>query len=176
MIAAQLQILVRFRGWRVLTALILLGLPLVGAAQEATGWLLLNVTTGDCLLATDPVEKARLQQDGWKLNGALLFLPAAEPGAKALHRLARRDNNGTDRMLSANGGEVAACIKNGFADEGVLGLVAPSQSRPELIPVYRFRKERKNLWLIDKSDQPWAEKNGWKLDGVGFWVLPAAGR
>jgi hypothetical protein len=159
---------------RVLPGLILLSLPLAAAAQEAPRWLLLNFMADDSLLVADPHEKGKLLQDGWKVNSEMRVLAESEAGAQALHRMARRGDHRTDRMLSANAGEVSECIKLGYVDEGVLGFVALAQTRPELVPVYRFRKERNNLWLIDKSDQPWAENNGWKLDGVAFWVLPAA--
>jgi hypothetical protein len=89
--------------------------------------------------------------------------------------MARASPSGTDRVLSTDTVEVADRVKDGFADEGILGFVVLTQSRPELIPVFHFRKEKKNLWLVGKADQPWAEKNGWKLEGVGFWVFPVSG-
>jgi hypothetical protein len=155
-----------------LAGLILAALPLIAAAQEAKGWLLLNFTADDSLLVTDPMEKGKLLQDGWKVNSGMVFVSADEPGAKPLHRMARSGDHATDRMLSADAGEIAACVKDGYSDEGVLGSIAPAQSKPEQVPVYRFRKEKRNLWLIDETDRAWAENNGWKPDGVGFWVLP----
>jgi hypothetical protein len=168
-----------FSGFRSRQALLLAGLlclagPVVGLAQGAPGWLLLRSDTADSVFAADPGEKNRLAEAGWKIDGEVRFLAATEPGAKALHRLARAGIAGTDRMLTPNADEVAACVQEGFADEGVLGSVALTQTRPEMIPVFRYRKGKKNLWLIDPGDRPWAEKNGWKLDGPAFWVLPAA--
>jgi hypothetical protein len=158
---------------RFLAGLILLAAPLAGMAQGAPGWLMLRSEVADSVLVTDPGEKGKLEKDGWKLDGEVRFLMPTDTGALPLHRMARPGDKGTDRMLSTNAEEVSACIKDGFADEGMLGYVAATQLTPEMVPVYRYRKEKKNLWLIDKADQPWAEKNGWKLDGAAFWARPA---
>ena len=53
-----------------------------------------------------------------------------------------------------------------------MGQVSLSQLTPKMIPVYHFVKEWRNLWLIDKADQTWAEKNGWKLKETAFWIWP----
>jgi hypothetical protein len=142
-------------------------------AQSAPGWVLLRQDVADGLIAADPGEKNNLVKASWKIDAEIRFLPVSEPGAKPLHRLARVGPQGEERMLTISGDEVAACVQNGFADEGLLGFAAATQLKPEMIPVNRYRKGPRSLWLVDPADQAWAEQNGWKLAGTSFWVLPA---
>jgi hypothetical protein len=147
-------------------------MPLAAAAQNA-GWLLLNSEAQDAVMVSDPAEKDRLAKGPWKIEGEFRFLAAAEPGAAALHRMARPNDKGADRLLTTKPEDVVAAVKAGYADEGVVGYVAPTQLSAGLVPVYRYRKDSRSLWLVNPDDRPWAEKAGWVLDGPTFWVSPA---
>jgi len=41
-----------------------------------------------------------------------------------------------------------------------------------MVPVIRFSKEGKYLWVVSAADQAWAEKSGWKREKVVFWLWP----
>lgn len=164
----------RARGWGLGLMLFIGAIPVL--AQSTPGWVLLRQDVADGLIAADPGEKDRLVKAGWKVDSEIRFLAVSDAGAKPLHRMARSGPEGEERMLSISSDEVAACVQNGFTDEGLLGYAAATQLKPEMIPVNRYRKGPRSLWLVDPADQGWAEKNGWKLLGTAFWLLPAERR
>jgi hypothetical protein len=155
--------------------LMLLG-AVAGRAQFNQTWLMLNQSTQDTLMVTDPAEHTKFQKDRWMTNGTGNLRQTATPDTMGVHRMLRLGEKGGARMFTINPAEVAACLKTGYREEGVLGFAAATQLKPEMIPVYRFTKEGRHIWLIGVNARPWAEKNGWKSEGVGFWIWPAEGR
>jgi len=153
--------------------LLVLGLPLAAPAQVTQSWLMLHKEMQDTMIVIDPAERAKLEQAGWTLNGTLVFVPDNEPGGAALHRMAQYNRVNGGRIFTARTGEIKAAINLGYTDEGKLGLVGLKQLKPGMLPVQRYRKGERYIWLVDKSVQPWAEENGWRPDVISFWVLPA---
>ena len=153
----------------------LLACPGMGVAATVQAWLLVSGDLKDSVMSTDAKEKESLQNGGWKVSGSGNLQTVPEKGAVARHRLARAGTGATDRLLEADTTKVAAHVKSGFTDEGVLGYVS-SAAEPGLIPVYHFTKDGKHFWLIDKADQPAAEAKGWKPAGVSFWLWPVSGK
>lgn len=166
---------IRFPAIRIFLFAFVAALALPGAAVAATvqAWLLISGDLKDSVISTDPKEKGTLEKGGWKVSGTGNLQTTPEKGAVALHRLARAGTDATDRLLEADAAKVAAHVKSGFTDEGVLGYVS-STAQPGLIPVHHFTKDGKHFWLIDKADQPAAEAKGWKPAGVSFWLWPVS--
>ncbi|HVU15997.1 MAG TPA: hypothetical protein VHD32_03690 [Candidatus Didemnitutus sp.] len=156
-----------------LAALIAL-LPLTAAAQ-AKGWLVFDAKSEDAVMISDPGEKNRLLDGPWQIDGQFRYLDPGVVGAKALHRLARAGANRTERVMATNPDEVQACVAAGYVDEGVLGFVLPGPGAAPRLPVYRYRKGERSLWLMGDEGRKWAEAGGWKTDGPAFWVDPLDG-
>lgn len=157
----------RIRSWLV----VLLAATLASSASaQGRGWLLFNPKDVDAVLVSDPVEKDHLQLGPWQIDGHFRYLPPATAGALALHRLARPATFGTDRMFSTNLDEVHSLVSARYADEGVVGFVAVKAGPPSLIPVFRYRKGDRSLWLMGEAGRKWAETAGWKTDAPAFWV------
>ena len=154
--------------------LLVLSLPLAAPAQVTQSWLMLHKDMQDTMIVIDPAERAKLEQAGWTLNGTLVFVPENEPGGAALHRMAQYNKVNGGRIFTARSGEIKAAINLGYTDEGKLGLVGLKQLSPGMLPVQRYRKGERYIWLLDKSVQLWAEQNGWRADVISFWVLPVA--
>jgi hypothetical protein len=152
-------------------------LGLIGAtlawSQDQPVWLLLNLSSPDSLLTTDPTEKDRLLAAGWKQNAEARLFSVGAAERSDLHRMIGAQRGVTQRLFAARGDEIAQARKAGFSDEGVIGRVALRPREPHLVPVRRFAREGRFLWLIDTADQPWIEKAGWRLVGDDFWVWPA---
>jgi hypothetical protein len=144
-------------------------LTVVAGAHE-NGWLLFNAKASDSVMVSDPVEKQRLLLGPWQIDGRFQFLQPTAPGAKALHRLARRVADGTDRKLAADPDEIRAQVDAGFTDEGVVGFVATEAGGPSREPVYRFTKGERSLWLMGEAGCKWAREAGWQDAGAAFWV------
>jgi hypothetical protein len=136
-------------------------------------WLMLNEVSQETMMVVDPAEHDRLQQAGWLINGTGNLYLTATADTAGVHRLVRSTDQGNDRVFAITPEEMATCLKSGYHEEGTLGFASAAQLKPEMIPVYRFSRNQKHLWLIAKSARPWAEKNGWKAEGVGFWIWPA---
>ncbi len=162
------------RSLKLLAGVILLVLPLAATAQVTQSWLMLHKAAQDTMIVIDPAERAKLEETGWTLNGTLVFVPENEPGAVALHRMAQYNKVNGGRIFTARPGEIKAANNLGYTDEGKLGLVGLKQLTPAMLPVQRYRKGERYIWLVDKSAQPWAEENGWRPDVISFWVLPVA--
>lgn len=156
---------------RVWLLAVFLSVPGLAFAETVQAWLLLSADWRESLLSTDLGEKDSLLKTGWKLNGTGNLQAQAEKGAAPLHRLARPGSDATDRYLEYDAAEVEKHVKAGFADEGQLGFVAIKE-KTGLVPVHHFQKGEGHLWLIDLTDQSAAEKQGWKNEGVSFWLWP----
>jgi hypothetical protein len=154
-----------------LICLSLLAFPCAAFAGTVQAWLLISGDFKDSVISTDQKERDMLEDGGWKINGTALLQTTPQKGTSDLHRLARAGKDATDRILEADPAKIAAYVKQGFTDEGGLGLVS-LESKPGLVPVYHFTKDKRHFWLINKSDQPAAEAKGWKSAGVSFWVWP----
>lgn len=126
----------------------------------------------ESFFVTDPAEQTRLSKGGWKINGAGKLRWVAQPDTVGMQRLVKGSSKGSDRIFAITREQAAAALKEGYHSEGVMGQAAATQLTPDMLPVYRFTKNSGNLWLMDKADQSWAEKNGWKLEGVAFWIWP----
>jgi hypothetical protein len=163
----------------VLVGFILLGATLAPAQSSMQTqptmqtWLMLNPYSQETLLVTDLAEQSKLQVDGWKINGTGFLCPAEREDTVGVRRLVRSNDKGNDRVFAIYPRHIATCLKSGYNDEGILGFGASTQLEKQMIPVYRFSKENRHLWLIGKSDRPWVEERGWKYDGVAFWIWPA---
>lgn len=154
-----------------LTFLSLVMLPVIASAATSQAWLLVSGAWNDSIITTDQKERDRLKREDWKISGTGLLQSSAKPGAVPLHRMFNAGSKSVDRLLETRPAKVAARVKAGFIDEGVLGYVA-SEEKPGLVPVYHFVKEDKHFWLIDPKDKDTAERNGWKEDGISFWLWP----
>ena len=133
---------------------------------------MLNLASQETFFVTDPAEQARLTKTGWKINGTGCLLAKAQPDTVGMQRLVKGSPKGSDRIFAVTTAQAEAATKAGYNSEGVMGQASLTQLLPAMIPVYRFTKDSRNLWLIDKADQPWAEKSGWTLKGVAFWLWP----
>ena len=152
---------------------LLCGATALRAQPLMSAWLMLNLSSQETVLVLDAAEKDKLQQAGWLTNGrgSLALNPAAD--LVGVHRLVISNAAGNDRVFTVSAEEMAAGLKAGYHEEGVLGQAAATQLKPEMIPVYRFSRTQKHLWLIGTTARPWAEKNGWKFGGIAFWIWPA---
>ena len=151
-------------------AFISLSATLAHAQQTVQTWLMLNPNSQETFFVTDPAEQIRLTRAGWKVNGTAYLLNKAQPNTSAMQRLVKGTSRGTDRIFAVTTEQSVAAVKAGYTSEGVLGQASATPLNPSLVPVYHFVKDSMNLWLIDKADQPWAEKAGWTLKGVAFWL------
>ena len=154
-----------------LTFLSLVLLPVIASAAASQAWLLVSGDWRDTLMTTDYKERDMLTGLGWKISGTGMLQSSGKPGAIPLHRMFKAGANPADRLLETSPSKVAAQVKAGFVDEGVLGYVA-SEAEPGLVPVYHYRKQNKHFWLIDPKEKAAAERNGWKADGISFWLWP----
>ncbi|HLP24205.1 MAG TPA: hypothetical protein VK477_00910, partial [Acidobacteriota bacterium] len=156
----------------ILGALILVAASATDLAAATRAWLMLNPAAEDTLLVTDPAEQQRLEKGGWRTDAVLGLFSEGDAGRSALQRLFKQGKGKSYRLLSGRADEVMRAKESGFQLEGTMGFVALTQTQPELVPVKRFQKDDRLLWLSGDQNQTWAEKAGWKLVGDDFWVLP----
>lgn len=154
-----------------LTFISLVMLPIFASAAANQAWLLVSGDWRDTIITTDYKERDMLTGGGWKISGTGLLQSSANSGGVPLHRMFKPGANPSERLLEIVPSKVAARVKAGFIDEGVLGYVA-SEEKPELVAVLHFTKENRHFWLIDPKDKAAAERNGWKEEGVSFWLWP----
>ncbi len=159
-----------------LLLLISSGLITVAAAQEqkTATWLMVNVQAQEALFVTDPNERTHLAADGWKISAEANLLSNAQPQTVAVRRFSKTSVTVVDRFFAVDDDQSATLKRAGYVEEGTLGQVALTQLSPDMLPVYHYVRDTRNLWLIDPADRTWAEKNGWKPKGVAFWVWPKA--
>lgn len=153
-------------------AFLSLGAIFAHAQQTIPTWLMLSEASQETCFATDPAEEARLSNSGWRINSTALLLAHPQSNTVGMQRWVKGFDKGNDRIFAINPEQAAIAKKAGYILEGVMGQVATTQLTPKMIPVYHFVREWRSLWLIDKADQTWAEKNGWKLKETAFWVWP----
>ncbi len=152
--------------WLVLTA------TAADLTAATRAWLMLNPAAEDTLLVTDPAEQQRLEKGGWETDAVLGLFSEGDARRSALQRLFKQEKGKSYRLLSGRGDEVEQAKGKGFQLEGTMGFVALTQTQPELVPVKRFKKDDRLLWLAGKQNQAWAKEAGWQLVGDDFWVLP----
>ena len=143
-------------------------------AQSTQTWLMLRESSQETFFVTDRVEQDRLLKTGWKIGGTGYLLAQPKAGSVGMVRFAKGFSGGGDRIFATSPAQEAEATKAGYAKEGLMGQVSLTQATQEMIPVYHFIKDSRNLWLIDKADQKWAEKSGWKSQGVAFWLWSKA--
>ena len=148
------------------------GAILVHAQQTAKVWLMLSEVSQETCFVGDPAEQSRLINSGWRINGEGSLLIKPQATTVGMQRWVKGFDNGNDRIFATNAEQAAIAKKSGYSLEGVMGQVALTQLTPRMIPVYRFVREWRSLWLVDKADQSWAERNGWKAKGIAFWIWP----
>lgn len=153
-------------------AFLSLGAIFAQAQQTVQTWLMLSESSQETCFATDPAEHARLASAGWRVNGIGALLAQPQSNTAGLQRWVKGFEKGNDRIFAITPEQAAVAKKAGYTLEGVMGQVSATQLSPKMIPVYHFVKEWRNLWLIDKADQVWAENNNWKLKGTAFWIWP----
>lgn len=163
----------RFLKLLVLTGLVFLAGSLASAAGTVQAWLMVNLRSQESSLVTQPAEKAGLEHTGWTVSGTGLLATAGADNAIALHRLMHVTPLGNDRMFVDNPAEIESCVKSGYTDQGSLGYVAFEPADGQ-VAVYRYSKAGNHLFLISEHDRAWAGKNGWNLEGIGFWLWPVA--
>lgn len=153
-------------------ALVAFGAVLARAQQSVQTWLMIHQTSGESFFVTDPIEYTRLTQGGWESDGTGVMLSSALLDAAGMQRLVKGSPEGNDRIFAITPEQVAAAEQAGYHSEGVMGFVSPTNLNPSMVPVYHFTKDSRNLWMINQAGRPAAEKAGWKLQGVAFWLWP----
>ena len=140
------------------------------AQQTVETWLMLKDSSQETFFVTDGVEQSRLLKTGWKIEGTGFLLAKPVDGSVGMIRFAKGSEMGSDRIFATTEEQARAAVKAGYAKEGLMGQASATQVTPDMIPVYHFTKDSRNLWLLQKPDQVWAEKSGWKDDGIAFWL------
>ena len=156
---------------RLMLLLLLAALPAMASAGEMQAWLMFNPSSSETLMTTDFLEKNHLAQGGWKASGSGVLHSEGGADTAKLFRMVLPTDKGIFRMLVTDPEEVSAKLKAGFVTEGMLGYVSV-KSAIGLIPVCRFSKGGKVIWLSSAADQKWAETNGWKREPNKFWLWP----
>lgn len=152
--------------------LLLTVLPLMAAAADIEGWLVLNTASPanpESILSTDVMEKNGLVRGGWQVSGSgVLQGDEVADSVKVYRMFQPQPKGGVVRMLAVTKEEADTRTKAGFVTEGALGYVSV-KAGPGMVPVIRFSKAGKFLWVISADHQAWAAKNGWKREKVAFW-------
>lgn len=139
-------------------------------AQATKAWLMVNTTVQESIFVTDPKERAHLEKQGWKTSAAVGLYSQSQDGVLAMHRFSKAGSAGADRIFAVTDERVQAARQAGYTDEGTLGYASATQLPLASVPVYHYTKGDRNLWLIEEHDRAWAAKQGWKQQGVAFWV------
>lgn len=158
-----------------ITYLLVAAFPLAAAAGDISAWVVINTgspANPESILSTDVMEKNRLVHAGWHVSGAGVLQGDEVAGSAQIFRMFfPLPKGGVARMFAVTREEADARTKVGYVTEGALGYVA-QKAGPGMIPVIRFSKDARNLWVISATDQAWAEKAGWKREKVAFWLWP----
>jgi hypothetical protein len=151
--------------------LLLVALPAIASAAEMPAWLVLNPNgSPETVLSTDVLEKNNLVRSKWHVTGAGALQSEAGPDLAMVYRMVLpQPNGGVLRMLAVSPGEMKARLAAGYVTEGAMGY-ASTKAGPGLIPVVRYMKDDRYLWVISATDQTWATKNGWTKEKVVFWL------
>ncbi len=157
------------------TYLLLAAFPLIAAAGDISTWVVINTgspANPESILSTDVMEKNRLVHAGWHVSGAGVLQGDEMADAGQVFRMFRPlPKGGVVRMFAVSKEEADARTKVGYVTEGALGYVS-LKAGAGMVPVIRFSKEGKYLWVISAADQDWAEKAGWRREKVAFWLWP----
>ncbi len=158
-----------FSGFKFL--LLLAALPALASASDVQAWVVLNpVSPAETIFSTDVAEKNNLIRGNWKVSGSGVIQTESGADTGLLHRMILPlPTGGVLRMLAVTPEEVKARLKAGYVTEGAVGYVS-LKSAPGLVPVIRFSKADRFLWLISAADQAWATKNGWTREKAVFWL------
>jgi hypothetical protein len=150
---------------------LLVALPAVASASDVAAWLVLNPSSSpETILSTDVMEKNNLVRGNWHVTGTGVLQSEGGADTALLYRMILpQPNGGVLRMLAVTKDEMKARLKAGYVTEGELGYVS-TKAGPGLIPVVRFAKDNRYLWLISPADQAWAAKNGWTKEKTVFWL------
>ena len=155
--------------------LLLAATPLLAVAGDIQAWLMINTgnpALPETIMSTDVLEKSGLARGNWKVSGGGVMQGDPVAGSAQLFRMFHPlPKGGVVRMLAVSQEEADARTKVGYVTEGALGYVSV-KAGPGLVPVIRFSKEGKFLWVISSDDQAWATKNGWTREKVAFWLWP----
>ncbi len=167
---------VLFSRSRVLLVLLAGVLVTVTSAANTRAWLLLmqNPDIAETIISTDARERDNLVRAGWKLTGDGLLVSDGGAEKGLLHRMLRTEAP-VLRRLAVNPEEVATNLEEGFVIEGAMGHVWLKEPAGG-VPVHRFRKGDRLIWVSGHHEQYWAEKNGWERDGPVFWLLSMSKR
>ncbi len=152
--------------------LLLVALPAVASASDVAAWVVLNPngSSPETVFSTEVVEKNNLVRGNWHVSGAGIIQTEAGDDTGLLYRMILPlPTGGVLRMLAVTPAEAKARLKAGYVTEGELGYVS-TKAGPGLIPVVRYAKENRYLWLISAADQAWAVKNGWTKEKTVFWL------
>jgi hypothetical protein len=159
--------------------LLLAAMPLLAVAGDIQAWLVINTgnpAAPETILTTDVLEKANLVRGNWKVSGTGVLqgdpVSGSAPVFRMFHPLPK---GGVARMLAVSQEDADARTKVGYVTEGNLGNVSV-KAGPDFVPVIRFIKDGKYLWVISAADQTWATKAGWTREKVVFWLWPSTYR
>lgn len=133
-------------------------------------WVLLmqNPDQAQSLISTSQEEAKHLISAGWKLSGAGTL--STEGGADKIQLIRMlRMKPDVARRVATSPEEVASNTKEGFASEGALGYARANQEEGA-VPVHRFSKGDRLIWVSGHHEQYWADHNGWKREPGIFWL------
>ena len=151
--------------------LLLAALPALASASDVQAWLVLNPNgSPETVMSTDVLEKNNLVRGNWHVSGSGVLQTDSGPDTALLYRMILPlPNGGVLRMLAVTPEEMKARVRAGYVTEGALGYVS-TKSGPGMVPVIRFAKDDRYLWVVSAADQAWATKNGWKREKPVFWL------
>lgn len=147
-------------------------IPSIAHAKLTPAWLLINKTGDDSVMTLGADEKDALIKAGWKIEGEGSVESENVDGSALLNRMVRSTPKGTDRRLEFDPALILKSKDAGFSVEGWLGFVRKSRG-PGSLAVVQMALEEKRLWVCTVPSQKAAEANGWKRQGVQFWLWPA---
>ena len=73
------------------------------------------------------------------------------------------------RRVATSSEEVASNMKEGFTSEASLGYAMTTEEEGA-VPVHRFSKGDRLIWVSGPHEQYWADHNGWKREPGIFWL------
>ena len=149
---------------------VFLCLPVAASAAETHAWVLLmqNPDKAQSLISISKSEKDHLVSEGWKLTGEGTLSMDAGQNKMLLTRMLRMEPD-IARRVATSPEEIAANTKEGFISEGGLGYALTSEEK-DAVPVHRFSKGDRLIWVSGGHEQYWADHNGWKREPGIFWL------
>jgi len=150
-------------------------LTVSASATPASILLMQNPDSAQTIVSTDMTEVRNLLQAGWKLTASGLLAAQGGSDTGMLHRMLKASPNDVQRRLAATPEEFAANLAAGFVSEAAMGYVVLKEA-PGLVAIHAFSKGDRRIWVSGQHEQYWADQNGWKREGVAFWLRPAPAR